>query len=137
MNLKDLVIEEEAFDIFVALDATQKIQFLADAFDFGIDDAIQTQLHDIQSGKAGRGIALVQLQVIQSGPYTLNVMSVGDIIILNSDNLRVIRKFVRNMWTNGHMMIRRPDIRKSKTQNMYKYFMAYQHIGNNGGICDN
>ena len=137
MNLKDLNIEEEAFDIFIALDPSQKIQFLADAFDFGIDTAMQTQLQDLHSGQPGRGIALVQLQVIHVGPYVLNVMSVGNIMILNSDNLKIIRKFVRNMWTNGHMMLRRTDIRKTKTQDLFKYFLAYELIGNNNSICDN
>jgi hypothetical protein len=137
MNLKDLNIEEEAFDIFIALDPSQKIQFLADAIDYGIDSAMQTQLHDLQSGHSGKGIALVQLQVIHVGPHILNVMSVGNVMILNSDNLKVIRKFVRNMWTNGHMMLRRPDIRKTKTQDLFKYFLAYELIGSNNSICDN
>ncbi len=138
MNLKDLNIEEEAFDIFIALDPSQKIQFLADAFEYGIDMAMQTQLKDLQSGMPGKGIALVQLQVIHVGPHILNVMSVGNIMILNSDNLKIIRKFVRNMWTNGHMMLRRPDIRKTKTQeDLFKYFLAYELIGNNNSICDN
>ena len=137
MNLKDLVIQEGDFDLFVALDPSQKIQFLSDALEDGIDAAVEHQLHDLNSGRGGKGIALVQLQVIKHGPYTLNVMTVGNIIILNSDNLKVIRKFVRNMWTNGHMILRRPDIRKTKTQDMFKYFLAYELIGSNASICDN
>ena len=137
MNLKDLVIQENDFDLFVALDPTQKIQFLSDALEDGIDVAVERQLHDLNSGQAGKGVALVRLQVIQVGPHILNVMSVGNIIILNSDNLKIIRKFVRNMWTNGHIMSRRPDIRKTKTQDLFKYFLAYEILGTNLTICDN
>ena len=137
MNLKDLVIQENEFDIFIALDPSQKIQFVWDALQDGIEHAVERQLHDLNSGNKGRGIALVQLQVIRVGNQTLNVMSVGNIVILNCDNLRVIRRFVRNMWNNGTMLLRRNDIRKTKSQDMFKYFLAYEIIGSGQIICDN
>jgi len=137
MNLKDLVIQENEFDIFIALDPSQKIQFVWDAWQDGIEHAVERQLHDLNSGNKGRGIALVQLQVLRVGNQTLNVMTVGNIVILNCNNLRVIRRFIRNMWNNGTVLLRRPDIRKTKAQDMSKYFLAYEIISHGQIICDN
>ena len=45
--LSELNIDEDAFDIFVTFNAMEKIEFLSDAMEFGIDAAMLTQFGKI------------------------------------------------------------------------------------------
>jgi hypothetical protein len=139
MTLKDLVIREDDFDVFIALNPAEKIEFLWDAMRLGITESVDKQVANLEKEYHDNNVKTVRMSVqdIAIGPYHLTVMTIDRLIVLNSDNLKVIRNFIRQMWNNGYIMERRPDIRKAKNSDMLKYFMAYEIIGEVHPISEN
>jgi hypothetical protein len=139
MTLKDLVIHEDDFDVFIALNPTEKIEFLWDALRLGIDKSVDKQVTKLEKDYESNSTrtVLMSVQDMRIGPYHLTVMSIDRLIVLNSDNLKVIRNFVKQMWNNGYIVSRRQDIRKAKNSDMMKYFVAYEIIGEGNPISEN
>lgn len=139
MTLKDLVIHEDDFDVFIALNPAEKIEFLWDALRLGIDKSVDKQVTKLEKDYESNSTrtVLMSVQDMRIGPYHLTVMSIDRLIVLNSDNLKVIRNFVRQMWNNGYIVSRRQDIRKAKNSDMMKYFIAYEIIGEGNPISEN
>jgi hypothetical protein len=139
MTLKDLVIHEDDFDVFIALNPAEKIEFLWDALRLGIDKSVDKQVTKLEKDYESNSTrtVLMSVQDMRIGPYHLTVMSIDRLIVLNSDNLKVIRNFVRQMWNNGYIVSRRQDIRKAKNSDMMKYFVAYEIIGEGNPISEN
>ena len=139
MTLKDLIIDEDDFDVFIALNPTEKIEFLWDALRLGIDKSVDKQVTKLEKDYESNSTrtVLMSVQDMRIGPYHLTVMSIDRLIVLNSDNLKVIRNFVKQMWNNGYIVSRRQDIRKAKNSDMMKYFVAYEIIGEGNPISEN
>jgi hypothetical protein len=139
MTLKDLVIHEDDFDVFIALNPAEKIEFLWDALRLGIDKSVDKQVTKLEKDyeSSNTRTVLMSVQDMRIGPYHLTVMSIDRLIVLNSDNLKVIRNFVKQMWNNGYIVSRRQDIRKAKNSDMMKYFVAYEIIGEGNPISEN
>lgn len=140
MTLKELVINEDDFDVFVALDPAEKIEFLWDAMRLGTEKSVNKQISKLDKryrNDPESGTIIMSVQDIQIGPYRLVVMNIDRLMILNSDNLKVIRNFVRSMWLNGYVVRRRRDYRKAKDTDMMKYFMAFQLVGEVHPISEN
>jgi hypothetical protein len=139
MTLKDLVIHEDDFDVFIALNPAEKIEFLWDALRLGIDKSVDKQVTKLEKDYESNSTrtVLMSVQDMRIGPYHLTVMSIDRLIVLNSDNLKVIRNFVKQMWNNGYIVSRRQDIRKAKNSDMMKYFVAYEIIGEGNPISEN
>lgn len=139
MTLKDLVIHEDDFDVFIALNPAEKIEFLWDAMRLGIDKSVDKQITKLENEEKQSGTRTVMMSVqdMHIGPYRLTVMTIDRLIVLNSDNLRVIRNFVKQMWNTGYIVARRPDIRKAKGSEMMKYFVAYEIVGEGNPISEN
>jgi hypothetical protein len=139
MTLKDLIIDEDDFDVFIALNPAEKIEFLWDALRLGIDKSVDKQVTKLEKDyeSSNTRTVLMSVQDMRIGPYHLTVMSIDRLIVLNSDNLKVIRNFVKQMWNNGYIVSRRQDIRKAKNSDMMKYFVAYEIIGEGNPISEN
>jgi hypothetical protein len=139
MTLKDLIIDEDDFDVFIALNPAEKIEFLWDALRLGIDKSVDKQVTKLEKDyeNSNTRTVLMSVQDMRIGPYHLTVMSIDRLIVLNSDNLKVIRNFVKQMWNNGYIVSRRQDIRKAKNSDMMKYFVAYEIIGEGNPISEN
>ncbi len=138
MILKDLVIQENDFDVFVALNPTEKIEFLWDAMHIGTEKSVDKQISKLENEHDGSGRrVLMSMQELRVGPYTLTIMTIDRIIVFSSENLRLIRSFVKHMWYTGYILHRRPDVRKSPRAVMPKYFIAYEMVGEEQPMCEN
>lgn len=139
MTLKELVITEDDFDVFIALHPAEKIEFLWDAMRLGITKSVDKQVSKLEKEykEAGTKQIMMAVQDMHIGPYRLTVMSIDRLIVLNSDNLKVIRNFTRQMWNTGYIMTRRYDIKKAKNSDMMRYFLAYEIIGEVQSISEN
>ena len=139
MTLKELVITEDDFDVFIALNPAEKIEFLWDAMRLGITESVDKQVSKLEKEykEAGTKQIMMAVQDMHIGPYRLTVMSIDRLIVLNSDNLKVIRNFTRQMWNTGYIMTRRHDIKKAKNSDMMRYFLAYEIIGEVQTISEN
>lgn len=144
MILKNLVIQENEFDVFLGLTPTNKIEFLWDALHIGAHNSgvkqMSKQRADYEYDMESQPV-LVSVSELRLGPHILTVMSVERLLVLSSDNLTVIRKFVNHLWSCGQIMRRRKDIRKDTSvvlpTDLPKYFIAYQIIGQMQPICEN
>lgn len=135
MTLKELVINEDDFDVFVALDPAEKIEFLWDAMCLGTEKSVHKQIAKMRTQHE---TVLMSWSDIEVGSHRLIVLNINKLIILSSDNLKVIRNFVRQMWGNGYIISRRRDVRKSKwNDDFLKYFVAYNVVGEFQPISDN
>jgi len=136
MNLNELEILEEDFDLFVVLDDKEKIEFLFDAIEVGLEASVLKQvakldaLHSKIATK--QKIASEDYQV---GNYRLCVTYTGKEVHLCSNSLKAIRKFVNKMINDGLLLW--PASTKKSVFDMYRYFKAYKVIGRGGPISSN
>jgi len=134
MDLQELEILENEFDLFVALDDEQKIEFLFDAAEIGIEASALKQVSRLVSPMTKK-IPIVQTQDFQVGKYRLCVTTTQTELYLNSNSLRVIKKYVNKVINDG-LIIKR--IESDKTEfDMYKYLRAYKIIGLGNPFCSN
>ena len=111
MTLSELNIDEDAFDIFVTFNALEKIEFLSDAMEFGIEPAIFKQIEKISND-------IVQQQSIP-------IVSSQDFI---SDGYRIcVSNFTKKLFMDG--IILSPLNKKKTEMDIYRHFKAYKVIG--------
>ena len=135
MKINELEIWEDDFDLFVALDDTDKIEFLFDATEHGTEVAVikhVTKLADKYMPKS----PMISSEDFSVGPYRLCVTTFQDSeIYLNSNSLRAIRQFVKKLFNDGVLLW--PLDKKKGEFDMYRFFKAYKIIGKVGPFCEN
>ena len=133
MKLKELNICEDDFDLFIELSPKEKIQFLFDASQSGIDHAVIQQVQRLH--ERIKQTNSIKAQDIEVGMHRLAILSMKEEIHLNSDSLKVIRAFVRKLWNDGYML---STLNKRKTEfDFYKFYKAYKVIGKAEPFCCN
>ncbi len=135
MKLDELEIFEDDFDLFVALDDIDKVEFLSDAIEYGTEVAVVkhvTKLADKYMPKT----PLVASEDFTVGPYRLCVTTFKDSEIhLNSNSLKAIRYFVKKIMNDG--VILWPSDKKKSEFDIYRFFKAYKIVGKVGPFCEN
>jgi hypothetical protein len=134
MNLNELEILEDDFDLFVALDDADKIEFLYDATEVGMDAAVIKHVKKM-TDKFFPKTPIVSSEDFQVGQYRLCITSMPDQIQLNSNSLKAIRHFVKKI-TNDGIMLLSIDAKKSEFD-LYRYFKAYKIIGRGDPLSSN
>jgi hypothetical protein len=129
MMLSELNIDEDAFDIFVTFNAMEKIEFLSDAMEFGIEAAMLKQISSItnESLLSQPEMPIVSSQDFVSGTHRLCVTTLESEVQLNSNSLKTIRNFVLKLFMDG--VIITPLNKKKSEMDMYRYFKAYKVLG--------
>ena len=135
MKLNELEILEDDFDLFVALDDTNKIEFLFDATQIGIEASVLKQVGKLADRYAPKE-PLISVQDFQVGPYRLAVTQYPDKISLNSNSLKAIKKFVDKLWNDGILLMRVKDAKKTQFD-LYRYLRVYNIIGKGMPFCSN
>lgn len=133
MKLKELNICEDDFDLFVALSAKEKIQFLFDATQLGVEHAVLKQVDKFE--QRINQTSKIIVQDIMVGTSRLSILSMEGEVHLNSDSLKVIRKFVRKLWNDGYILSKL-DSKKTEFE-FYKYYKAYKVIGKGDPFSNN
>jgi len=137
MKLNELEILENDFDLFVALDAADKIEFLFDASDVGLEAAAIKQVCKLAEKYSPDQPEepIISVQDFEIGDNRLCVTQYPNVIHLNSDSLRAIRDFVDKLFNDGILLTRRPA---DKTEfDMYRFLRVYEIIGKVSPFCDN
>ena len=128
MMLSELNIDEDAFDIFVTFNAMEKIEFLSDAMEFGIEPAILKQIEKISDDIVQHeSIPIVSSQDFISDGYRICVTTLEAEIQLNSDSRRTLNNFTRKLFMDG--IILSPLNKKKTEMDIYRHFKAYKVIG--------
>ena len=134
MKLNELEIYEDDFDLFVALDDSDKIEFLFDATQIGMEAAVIKQVARLTEKYQMRE-PIVQVTDYEVGPYRISVTEYPDKLHINSNSLKAIKRFVDKLWNDG-MLLRR--VKEKKTEfDIYKYLRVYDVIGKVPPICSN
>lgn len=128
MTLDELDIDEDAFDIFVTFNASEKIEFLSDALEFGTQAAILKRMETITAEiTKHEPISIVSSQDFISDGYRLCVTTLDDEVQLNSESLKTIKNFVTKLFYDGVVLT---PLEKKKTEmDMYRFFRAYKVVG--------
>tara|TARA_Y100001938_G_C8028902_1_gene399533 strand:- start:360 stop:764 length:405 start_codon:yes stop_codon:yes gene_type:complete len=134
MKLTDLEIREDDFDLFVALNPKEKIEFLFDATEVGTEAACLKQVNKL-ADRITLSRMPVQTQDFEIGKFRLNVTTVMNEIHLNSNSLRAIQKFIAKLWNDG-LILAKLDLKKSEFD-LYRFYRAYKILGKGSPICPN
>ena len=136
MQLNELEILEDDFDLFVALDDSDKIEFLFDATTIGVEAAAVKQVMNLSERyKPKTKMPIVQTEDYQVGSHRLCITSFPNKIHINSSSLKAIRKFVDKLFNDGVLLLRIPE--KKSRFDIYRYFRAYNVIGRVGPFSNN
>ena len=126
MMISELNIKEDEFDMFITFNASEKIEFLSDALEFGVEMAMLNQVCDMSEDE-------LPLEVITSSQDFMHenaricVTTFKGELQLNSNSLGSIRSFIRKL-TNDGLVITSIDKKKSD-MDMYRYFRAFKVHG--------
>ena len=129
MNLQELEILENDFDLFVALNDSSKIEFLFDAAEIGTEASSLKQVSKLMEPIRERS-PIVQTEDFQVGKYRLCVTTTKTELQLNSNSLRVINKYLSKLVNDG-LILQRIKMKKTK-YDLYKYLRVYKIIGFGG-----
>jgi len=137
MNLNELEILEDDFDLFVALDDKRKIEFLFDAIEIGIEASILKQVAKLDQMYNNNIPTKQKIHThdLQVGETRIAITYTGKEVHLNSDSLKAIRTFVNKIINDGLLLW--PSSTKKSVFDMYRYFKAYKVIARVGPISSN
>jgi len=127
MNLNELEILEDEFDLFVALDDKQKIEFLFDALEEGMEASVLKQVEKLAS-VVPRKENIIHVEDLEVGPgIRLAITFTKNEVHLNCAKLRPINRFVTKLFNDGLLLQRLKDTKKGVFDH-YRYFKAYKII---------
>jgi len=134
MQLNELIIKADEYDLFHILSGAEKLEFMLNALDIGPEESMFKQL---SKSNILRPDPLFQQEDLQVGVHRLLISAYDDIIVLNSDSLKVIRAFIRKIFRDGHLLVRNEDVTKDRDIDIYRYFKAFHVIKLDMPICEN
>jgi hypothetical protein len=136
MNLNELEILEDDFDLFIALDDSNKIEFLFDALETGIEASILKQVAKLDSMRREMPLKQkISTEDFEFGQHRLCVTLTNDQVYLNSNSLKAIRQFVNKMINDGLLLW--PLKTKKSVFDMYRYFKSYKIIARGTPLSSN
>lgn len=140
MSFNNITLYEDDFDFFIELDDISKLEYLYDALTDGTEAAFINQLHKADQAEFDGSLEsiadTVQVHDYVIGPYRLCVTQIPGKIQLNSDNLRILRTYARNLMLNGAILVNTGE-KKHPDFDTYKYFKSYDIIGTAPPLCEN
>jgi len=136
-KFSDLQITDEEFDLFWVLSSPEKIEFMFEALEIGVSDAMANILTKSLSKQDRVTDSIKSSEDLAIGPYRLNISIFDGMITFNSDSLRVIRSFVRKFYRDGHILLSDRTLKKDPDMDIYRYFKAYKLLKLGMPICEN
>ena len=136
-KFSDLQITDEEFDLFWVLSSPEKIEFMFEALEIGVSDAMANILTKSLSKQDRVTDSIKSSEDLAIGPYRLNISIFDGMITFNSDSIRVIRSFVRKFYRDGHILLSDRTLKKDPDMDIYRYFKAYKLLKLGMPICEN
>jgi hypothetical protein len=134
MRLNEMIIKADEYDLFHILSGAEKLEFMLNALDMGPEESMIKQ---ISKSDIMRPDPMYQQEDLQVGVHRLLISAYDDIIVLNSDSLKVLRAFTRKIFRDGHLLIHNTDVTKDRDIDIYRYFKAFNVIKLDMPICEN
>lgn len=136
-KFSDLQITDEEFDLFWILSSPEKIEFMFEALEIGVSDAMANTLTKNLTNQDKFRNTIKSSEDLAVGPYRLNISIFDGMITFNSDSIRVIRSFVRKFYRDGHILLTDRTLKKDPDMDIYRYFKAYKLLKLGMPICEN
>jgi len=134
MRLNEMIIKADEYDLFHILSGPEKLEFMINAMDLGPEESMFNQ---ISKSNVLRPDPMFQQEDLQVGVHRLLISAYDDIIVLNSDSLKVLRAFKRKIFRDGHLLISNIEVTKDRDIDIYRYFKAFNVIKLDMPICEN
>ena len=153
MEINKLHITSADYDFFKTLADKEKIEFLYDIQDIGLNlsvvkrlkqiDLNQSVLNHILQHKADVKQSfndifqdtLMEEHINSDSKIVVTIMN--NFLHLNSSSLKLIKLFVYKLLNDGHLVIRHKYAKKLPTVDLLRYYRCYEIIGSGDPICPN
>lgn len=137
---KDAIYIEDFLYFHIKLDFNKKIEFVYDMLKYDASYAIEKHINS-QIDKTIEEVItppmdqLIISAIIESDKI-LSIAIQDNKIYLNSDSLKMIKRYAHKMMFDGLVLERIRDIRKSEYE-PYRFFRAYKIVGHGSPISMN
>lgn len=135
MALDKVQIFEDDFDIFVLLSDDNKVEFLYDAIVGDTRGAILKQIAKIEKSREDE-LNFAHVEDVAIGNHRLCITTYDNVLTFNCDSLAIINRFVNKVWSDGHILVRNNEIKKSSVDT-YRYFKAFDVLKLSMPISEN
>jgi len=147
MEIDSLHINETDFDVFLGLEPKDKIEFIYDAQFIGKDISLHKALDKLNSQrKKSKQITLNELfqdslpetvyDELRWNGHRLTIMVANDMIHLNSSSLKWIRRIVKKLFSDGHIITKNKFAKKTPVD-ILRYYRCYNMLGSGPPLCLN
>ena len=149
MGINSLHINETDFDVFLDLEPKDKIEFIYDAHAVGKDISLYRAISKLNLPELRdepEEISLNDLfqdtmpetvyDELRYNGHKLTLMIANNMIHLNSTSLKWVRRIVKKLFNDGHIMMRNKYAKKTSIDS-YRYYRCYDLIGSCAPICLN
>tara|TARA_R110000824_G_scaffold5206_7_gene24194 strand:+ start:523 stop:954 length:432 start_codon:yes stop_codon:yes gene_type:complete len=143
METDNLHISEQELDLFLHLKPKDKIEFLYDAQFIGKDISIHNAVSKINLVKKNDNVVINELfqdtiyDEIAWGQDNMTVLIANNMLHLNSNSLKWIKKFISKLFSDGHIIQRNMQAKKIKKIDQYRFYRCYDIIGSGAPLCLN
>jgi hypothetical protein len=142
MEMVDLKIGEEEFDIFCNLTPKDKIAFLYDSASHGLDAAISRLIPFDKFNDTEKRKPIVNdlfqdtvYEELAMGRDRCTVLMINNSLHVNSSSLSWIKKMITKLFMDGHIVLRNKIAKKIPAVDKYRYYRCYDIIGQVPPIC--
>jgi len=156
MEIDNIHIDEQDFDIFLNLQKKDKIAFVSDTVSYGIDAAMskikifpedENEMEmefepDFEIDEPVEKNSLVResfqdtvYEELMHDKHRMNILILNNCIHLNSSSLSWIRKTILKLFMDGHLIIRNKFAKKIPGVDKFRYYRCYNIIGTVPPIC--
>ena len=140
MEISKIHIDADDYQFFSTLEDKEKIEFLHDAQNIGLNlsiskrieqdqDEVKQSLNDIFQD------TMMEEHINLSGKLVITTMN--NFIHLNSNSLKLIRSFVHKLFDDGHIITRHTNAKKLPVVDYLRYYRCYEIIGSGDPFCPN
>lgn len=137
---KDAIYIEDFLYFHMKLSIQDKIEFVYDLLKNDVAYAVEKHLNieeeDYIDEIATSDIEPLIISAIKVEDQILGISMYGDELYLNSDSLKLIRRYVNKMCFDGLVLSRMRDRKKSEYDPM-RFFRAYKIVGHGSPISMN
>jgi len=142
MEMDNLHITEKDFDLFQTLEPKDKIEFLYDAQFLGKELSIINAVSKIESSTIHDPIVNELFQdtlfdELQWNNDRLTIMISNKTVHINSTSIKWIRSMVNKLFSDGHILLRNKDAKKTPGIDIYRYYRCYNIVGTGSPLCYN
>jgi len=147
MEIDSLHINETDFDVFLGLEPKDKIEFIYDAQFIGKDISLHKALDKLNSQRRKNKQLSINELFQDTMPETvydelrwngqkMTIMVANNMIHLNSTSLKWIRRIVKKLFSDGHIIVRNKFAKKTPID-IFRYYKCYDMIGSGQPLCLN